>query len=537
MYKGYNYRVITEYLDGVTNDFIYIRMIGSKREIYMALKKYASYYPNRKSEIDDIISNLDELLKSTKKMPAYVQTLNDYFDGKISFRTVRMLGTKKQVVEMLKKYKEYNQDRISDIDNIINDIDNYFIESRLVPKYIRYINTYLEGKIDFKELSRYFKGKRILIENLEKYKIKFPDKTDEIDNIINNIDNLKKEVKEEAMYVKTINAYLEGNASFDEVRNLGSISYIKNRLNKFLELNPSKEDEIEEMFIKLDSYYKDTKVLSSDTIITRYINGFITNDELCRLYTKDIFLTKLKNYVIKHPDNKEYVISIINNIDNIYQLNSKEKHLDRDFIKKSSDRKSKDKDLMNDILYSSLSIEEYCSKTGASIEKIKKLCVKYIKSENLDKRNIGTSLLERSSSIFLTKLKYDVLTILTKDDADIFDYLSITRLSTKDFRETMKGIISHEMIIDILSKVDLYRINPSRIDPADNLHTIVNKEAKMNCKIVINGREISKEEKEKVFNFLEENNYPLCLFNSALKKYVNGKLKIDDKVLIKKSRG
>ena len=529
MNKDYIYGVITDYIDGKTNDFSLIKMIGSKRKIHIVLDKYASIYPNKKSEIDDIISNLDELYKTHKKIPMYVHTIDEYLNGNIDFRHVRLLGTRKNVIILLEKYKEYNPNKAKEIDNIINNIDVYFETSKIISKHIKAISLYLDNKIDFKELKNYFPSKKLMIENLNKYKEKYPNRSREIDDLLTNLDYYilkSKDIK----YIVTITKYINGEISFDEIMNLGSISYIKLCLNKYLELYPLKEDDIEEMFIKLDTYYKDDiKIINPDLIITRYINGFITNDEINRLFTKEKFLNYLKKYIIKHSESKEYVISIINNIDNIYQLRgecSMKETMEN--IKPIYNKKTSEKELIDDLFYSSLSIEEYCSKTGTSIKKIKKLCINYSKSNDKDKVNMGNILLERSSFEFLTKLKNDVLITLTKDDADIFDYFGITRLSGKEFRETMTGLIPHEMLVEILRRIDLYRI-----DPSNNLHSIVNKDAKMNCKIVIGGREITKEEKEKVLKFLESNNYPLCLFNSALKKYVSGKLEITEKVLVK----
>lgn len=530
MFKGYNYDVITDYIDGKTHDFTNIRMIGNKREIEVALNKYASIYPNRKSDIDNLLNNLDELLSTTKKVPMYVHTIDEYFEGKIDFRCVRLLGTKKQVITLLEKYKNYNPSKTSDVDNIINNIDEYFVSSRILPRYVNVINSYLNNEIDFKELKKSFETKKLMLEYLTKYKNRYPDKSSRIDIIIKNIDELIDDCKEVPLYQKIITDYIDGIISFDEVMNLGSIAYIKNRLKKYAELYPSKEDEIEEMFIELDKHYKtDTKIIDYDLIITRYINGFISNDEINRLYTKDKFILKLKKYILKHPENKGYVLSIINNIDNIFQHESRENNMnEQKEVKQVGGRAKKNNDLIKDVLYSSLSIEEYCSNTGESVNKIKNICTKYTKSDDLDKVNIGKMLLERSSIEFLNKLKNDVLTELLKEDADIFDYLNITRLKPRDFREAMNGLIPHEMIIDILTRIDLYRI-----DPINNLHTIINKDAKMSSIITIDGRVVTQDEKEKVFSYLEDNNYPLCLFNSALKKYVSGKLIIDSKTFVK----
>lgn len=196
------------------------------------------------------------------------------------------------------------------------------------------------------------------------------------------------------------------------------------------------------------------------------------------------------------------------------------------YIKESN--KNQTKEILEDAFYSSLSIEEYCSKTGTSIDRIKKNCIKYIKSNNPDKVLIGTSLLERSSYDFIQRLKKDVLCDLTKEDADIFDYLSITRLQARDFREVMLGLIPKETVVMILTQLDLYRL-----DPFNNKHAMINRSAILNGRIVLNGIEASFENKQKVLNYLDENNLPEFLFNAALRKHLNGNLILDEKKLIK----
>ena len=61
----------------------------------------------------------------------------------------------------------------------------------------------------------------------------------------------------------------------------------------------------------------------------------------------------------------------------------------------------------------------------------------------------------------------------------------------------------------------------------------ISKRNELNSKTVIGGREITREEKEMIFDYLEKYNYPECDYKIALIKYLNGQL-LDDKQLIKK---
>ena len=197
-------------------------------------------------------------------------------------------------------------------------------------------------------------------------------------------------------------------------------------------------------------------------------------------------------------------------------------------LKTTSNKKTLEKELINDILLSALSIDEYCSKTGIPIAKLKNICIRYAKSCDIEKANIGKTLLERSNAEFLNNFKNIVLLELTKEEADIFDYLDITRFSAKDFREILTGLIPLDIIKEILTRTD-----PHRIEPAYNLNQFVCKEARLSCNTVIGGRTVTREEKEKIYIYLEENNYPSCLFMTALKKYLSGRLNLDSKVLVK----
>ena len=524
---------ITDYIDGKTDSFIKIRMIGSKSKILHCLKEYIKFYPRRKEEILKIIDNIDNLLLSTVLLPQYIYNITSYLNEEMTFRELRDYYTKPQLLIYLGKYKKMYPDKADLIDNIIINIDEYYMNSRKVPAYVQLIDAYLEGKKSFNQLKFELGYKSGMIKKLELYKKKYPEKSDKIDFIINNVNKIIDDNTSTPKYIRLIDEYIKENNDINLILAIGTNHYIYDRLNCYLKLKPEYTLEVEKIKDRIKSLNDEKPIPKYEMIINQYINGLVSIDEIKNIGDKKYVLWTFKRYIEKHPDSSKYLAFLINNIDELFKCNTEEEkvvnltHIDMELYRKNTAEVNKK--ILDDAFYSSLSIEEYCSITGISIDRVKKNCIKYIKSNDPDKVQVGTSLLERSPYTFLQRLRNDCLLNLLREDTDIFDYLNITRLQARDFREIMMGLIPQDKVVQILSNIDLYRL-----DPYNNKHIDKNKTCILNGKFVLNGIEATEEDKINVLNYLEENNYPLGLFNAALKKYLNGKLIIDSKKYIKK---
>lgn len=188
--------------------------------------------------------------------------------------------------------------------------------------------------------------------------------------------------------------------------------------------------------------------------------------------------------------------------------------------------------LVNDLIKSGLSIEEFCFVTGASSIYDLKRAIKYIFKEN--SQIIYEMLEERSNDSFYAQIKSISYKIINNKDFDIIDYYQYTRMNMSDFLKIVHNVIHDEKAkTKVKEKIGKISRNVTLYN-----NQYVNKDAELNCYTVINDREVSKEEKEKVFAYLDKEGlnrpYNLFVYKQCLKKYVMGNLNLEEKILEKR---
>lgn len=173
--------------------------------------------------------------------------------------------------------------------------------------------------------------------------------------------------------------------------------------------------------------------------------------------------------------------------------------------------------LTNEILKSGYTVEEYCANLGISISSTYNIISKS-KSyrDHIDEFN------NRSKEQFNQLLKNLIYSIIY-ENIDILDYYMQTHLDLNDFARLSKEMISANDDRIIISKF---------VQKAQNLvkFSTTIKEQELKRVTSINGYEVTIEEKEKIFDFLEQNNIPSKLYPVALNRYVNGTLNIKEKI-------
>lgn len=110
--------------------------------------------------------------------------------------------------------------------------------------------------------------------------------------------------------------------------------------------------------------------------------------------------------------------------------------------------------------------------------------------------------------------------ILTNDNFDVIDYYNMTKLSFKDLIEYCRFYYDEETA----NKVKLFSHKYK-----DNIYhsgTKIIEEKEFECLTTLQGRVITKEEKEIIFNYLNERQIPIniMIYRVALKKYIDGNL-------------
>lgn len=172
--------------------------------------------------------------------------------------------------------------------------------------------------------------------------------------------------------------------------------------------------------------------------------------------------------------------------------------------------------ILNTILQSGYSMEEYCSVYGGySIKQLKKLVseIRYIYPtlcEEFEKKCM------HSSSLFHLYIKRLVRIMEITPDFDTFDYYYYTKLNPFDFIAICQKVLSvdeFENSKNLISKIR--RIALSATNSFDMM-------ADLNGTTVIKDREIRREEKEIIIDYLKSNRFPSVAYKTALKKFVAG---------------
>lgn len=165
------------------------------------------------------------------------------------------------------------------------------------------------------------------------------------------------------------------------------------------------------------------------------------------------------------------------------------------------------------------SIYEYCSKYGGILADLNHMA-QIIKDDNPELYKQYKKLCKDPSEEFNTYIKWVVMDIKVKgNDFDIFDYYYFTKLHPLTFRSICEKIISAQnfkIVVSVLNKFYSYD------------YMTIDKEQELSGTIIIKGHEFSREEKEKIFDYLDENNMPHIVFKAALRKYIDGDERITE---------
>lgn len=335
----------------------------------------------------------------------------------------------------------------------------YFIreDAKIIYKFLH------ENPNDFTDLLLY-SSKETVINCLKNYKKYYIEDQDKIDDILNNPDKYFK------MYTPKIKEVIE------------------------LMLSKSKKTDYLEVAYKL--------LTSSKEEAINYLRR--------KNYSKEQFTEKvLKKFKNRFPNQPEYEI-LVERFNEYENLVKKNHNIREDYYEK----------IIDELLYSDLTIEEFCSQTGKSISEYKKICNKLKYHEKV-------KIIESRSNInFDKKMKSLCYEIINNLDFDMVVYYSYTKLKIDEFLRIAKKYFADEKLF---IKMTIILRKSSR-----KLNMNINKEQEINGRRIINGTEITKEEKEKIFNYIEENNYPLSVYTMILKKYLNNEIDLGLQKTLKK---
>ena len=348
-------------------------------------------------------------------------------------------------------------------------------------------------------------------------------------------------MKKTINYEKVISEYLYSDRTdFAPIYLLGDKTTIISHLDKYAFDHPVYAKDISYIIKNFDklrfgkyTYSNLLKVLQKhiEDNNSKYIEVVYNLLIMCKDETIDylernrISVSNLKSIVKLFSDTykyQEYEINYLNGIVSKYEkINDDKSKKSNKYINiKLSNPSEKDKALLMRIkcLYiSKLSIEEFCSLTGEDMATLKDACIFRTKNDKLKSKM--KDILARTPSDNFNKTMLNIAYEAdTNPDFDALDYYNITRLKTSDYRDIIQNQLSKEDFIRIIKK----------INKTVRMSSNINKVNELKSKKIIGGREIAYDEKEAIFNYLDENRLPIGLYTCALKKYLSGKLDINN---------
>lgn len=367
-------------------------------------------------------------------------------------------------------------------------------------------------------------------------------------------DQRKNEIKlKKFNYIRIVEELLKKVENKEEIsfRDYSYKTHLIDMINKYRAIYPKKNHELDILSNMIEEFFNMEQKSDDKTIFT-LANEIIASKYIYQI--RDILNCKTEGEAITYMRNlqftQEYFDNIISNfkarytnsseyVERLNYLFTKYKefvHLDEQNNKAIQEIFANQKEqydysvqVVNDLIASNCSIEEYCHyNLEFNLDNIEE-CIKivcYNKKTRIDELRRGIN--DRSNH-FIYELKNIVNRITTVDGYDYFDYYMDTKLSFKDFDMlTKKYKLSTPVIKSFINSNKKVFIGYKLIK--------VNKEMELKCSRIIRGRLITPEEKNQIFNFLEENQIPLnnVTYRSALDRYLNGTIDIETKQYTKK---
>lgn len=168
-------------------------------------------------------------------------------------------------------------------------------------------------------------------------------------------------------------------------------------------------------------------------------------------------------------------------------------------------------EIIQDLFASNCSIYEYCDNNSKySVPDI----TREIRILYKEKANDIISKLEKLESPFFQQKLEEIASMITNDpNFSVVDYYLNTKLNLIDFKKRLKHY--NNEVSRFVSKYS---------NVCGKIQCVFSKEGELRTKRIINGKEITIEEKEMIFDFLMENDIPISQFTyrDCLNKLLNG---------------
>lgn len=339
------------------------------------------------------------------------------------------------------------------------------------------------------------------------------------------------------------------------LNNYVSISDARICLSKFKEKFPEYSDKIQEICKIMDNYKKQSafsvKKNTIDTFFDRNQHETHYENDLYDVatsenpvsafsklrWTQTTFNRNLNLFKNRYKDEDSQILATkFEEWFSLYLKKQKEKELTLAFEYRT-DKLNIAQSVVEDLIASGKSIYEYCHEhLEYQYSDIKKyiLTVFGESSGHTEKsKSFIQKIEERENQYFIDELNYIAEEIINNENFDIIDYYLATKLNIDDF---MKKVPSAIQINDFAQKNFERTYRRFQMNTSNPRITSLNKQQELKVNRIIKGYLVTPEDKEAIFKYLEEEQIPLNTFTyrAALNRLVSGNLDFIQKINVYK---
>lgn len=222
--------------------------------------------------------------------------------------------------------------------------------------------------------------------------------------------------------------------------------------------------------------------------------------------SENSYQIKLRFFEKKFPEyveEREY-------LSELYQKYLDSYYPKKENIIKQNEELLREQRIIKQLFESNDTVELFCSKYGYHLHEINLMIRRLPLSE---KKQMIEILESRSNDELIEIISQIIKEVCLNKSFDIIDYYQYTHLYPISFDYLLKKHFK-ELSPVIMKKVAIFIRKYEQYEKIK-----INRNQEISTEITIDGRVITKEERENIFNYLDHHNIPSCFYREALRKY------------------
>lgn len=223
--------------------------------------------------------------------------------------------------------------------------------------------------------------------------------------------------------------------------------------------------------------------------------------------SENSYQIKLRFFEKKFPEyveEREY-------LSELYQKYLDSYYPKKENIIKQNEELLREQRIIKQLFESNDTVELFCSKYGYHLHEINLMIRRLQLSE---KKQMIEILESRNNDELIEIISQIIKEVCLNKSFDIIDYYQYTHLYPISFDYLLKKHFK-ELSPVIMKKVAIFIRKYEQYEKIK-----INRNQEISTEITIDGRVITKEERENIFNYLDHHNIPSCFYREALRKYV-----------------